>query len=287
VLIAYSVGLCSTPRAAETKTSLSTQPPTLPQQHAFRGAVRCRNVLEDGRSVERVRAVHSNNTCRDQAVKYLDQAVQYLDKTVQQVRAVLNIHVHVREELAQAHKDLVEVPQDVAPRHLHQIKTQHNIDMNTAGHGLFKLTSLQSRGTSSPINRVARWKQSKRTARVTGEETREKVRQAKHAGKLSHDASHHCCHHHGVPVHTRGNIAWDLREAYAPPPCSLADAVPCISTRAGFSMLFTISKLCSSSESRGEAGQKIKRVAGHGVKVIPMKFDYFDEATRQEHGTHL
>jgi hypothetical protein len=41
-----------------------------------------------------------------------------LDQPVQQARAVLHVHVHVREELAEAVEDLVEVAEDVRARHL-------------------------------------------------------------------------------------------------------------------------------------------------------------------------
>lgn len=44
--------------------------------------------------------------------------LQYLNEPVEQVGAVLDIHVYVREELAQADEDLVKVRQYVPSRHL-------------------------------------------------------------------------------------------------------------------------------------------------------------------------
>lgn len=44
--------------------------------------------------------------------------LRYLNEPVEKVGAVLDIHVHVREELAQPDEDLVKVRQDVPSRHL-------------------------------------------------------------------------------------------------------------------------------------------------------------------------
>lgn len=67
---------------------------------------------------------------------YVWSDLGYLDEPVEQVGAVLDIHVHVREELAQPDEDLVKVRQDVPSRHLsagRQHEAQCNEPNNTEG----------------------------------------------------------------------------------------------------------------------------------------------------------
>lgn len=73
------------------------------------------------------RAASCCHSCRNAATLWLQRygcqrtrrnVSTYFDKAVQQIRAVFDVHIHVREELAQADEDLVEVQQNVASRNL-------------------------------------------------------------------------------------------------------------------------------------------------------------------------
>lgn len=67
---------------------------------------------------------------RTQECSTVAHTFQYLDEAVEQIGAILDIDVDVREQLAKANEDLVEVRQDVSSGHLHATESKPQKDRN-------------------------------------------------------------------------------------------------------------------------------------------------------------